>query len=101
MLLHSSQPDHGACEVPERRHRYFGFVDPSGGSADSMTLAVAHMEGDDAVLDALREARPPFSPEAVVGEFAELLRSYRLRSVTGDRYGGEFPRELFRRHGVA
>lgn len=86
--------------APLGGHRYFGFVDPSGGSADSMTLAIAHVEDGIAVLDALREAKPPFSPEAVVGEFADLLRSYRLRSVTGDRYGGEFPRELFRRHGI-
>ena len=80
--------------------RYHGFVDPSGGSSDSMTLAVAHFEDDTAVLDAVREARPPFSPDAVTREFASLLRSYGLSSVTGDRYGGEFPRELFRRLGI-
>ena len=55
---------------PERGRRYVAFVDPSGGSADSMTLAIAHVEGDDAVLDAVREVIPPFSPEAVVSEFA-------------------------------
>lgn len=82
------------------RHRYCVFVDPSGGSADSMTLAVAHREGDDVVLDAVREAVPPFSPEAVVAEFARVARSYGARQVVGDRYGGEFPRELFRRHGL-
>ena len=49
------------------------------------------------VLDAVREIRPPFSPESVVGEFAALAKSYGLRSVTGDRYGGEWPREAFRR----
>jgi hypothetical protein len=27
---------------PERQWRYYGFVDPSGGSSDSMTLAVSH-----------------------------------------------------------
>ncbi|MEI9414964.1 terminase large subunit domain-containing protein [Mesorhizobium sp. Cs1321R2N1] len=85
---------------PVARARYVAFVDPSGGSADSMTLAIAHAEGDDAVLDAVREVTPPFSPEAVVSTFAALIRSYGIRSVTGDRYGGEFPRELFRRYGV-
>ncbi len=63
--------------------------------------AIAHREGDDVVLDALREATPPFSPEAVVGEFVQVARSYGARRVTGDRYGGEFPRELFRRRGLA
>jgi len=26
---------------------------------------------------------------------------YRVSRVTGDRYAGEFPRELFRKHGIA
>jgi hypothetical protein len=30
------------------------------------------------VIDALRERKPPFSPDAVVDEFAELLKSYRV-----------------------
>ena len=29
----------------ERAHSYVAFVDPSGGSSDSMTLAIAHTEG--------------------------------------------------------
>jgi len=64
---------------------YAAFVDPSGGSADSMTLAIAHQSGGRGVLDAVREVRPPFSPEAVVVEFAALLKTYRLTTVTGDR----------------
>jgi hypothetical protein len=79
---------------------YLAFVDPSGGSADSMTLAIAHRDGNRAVLDAVRERRPPFSPEAVVEEFATLLRSYRIGRVSGDRYAGEWPRERFRAHGL-
>jgi hypothetical protein len=82
---------------------YSAFVDPSGGSADSMTLAIGHFDGlqlDHSVLDALREVQPPFSPESVVTDFAELLRSYRVVTVTGDRYGGEWPAERFREHGI-
>ena len=30
-----------------------------------------------------------------------LGQSYRVNCVTGDRYAGEFPRELFRKHGIA
>ena len=85
---------------PLSKHRYFAFVDPSGGSSDSMTLAIAHNEDGVGVLDAVRERRPPFSPEAVVEEFSELMRSYRLSSVMGDRYAGEWPRERFREHGI-
>ena len=65
-----------------------------------MTMAVAHMEGDNVVLDCFREQRPPFSPDAVVVEFAQLLKSYRCHRVVGDRYAGEWPRERFRVHGI-
>ncbi|MCT8974952.1 hypothetical protein MUB46_24115, partial [Microbaculum sp. A6E488] len=63
--------------APQRQYHYRAFVDPSGGSADSMTLAIAHKEGSTAILDAVREVKPPFSPEAVVDEFAGLMRRYR------------------------
>ncbi len=80
--------------------RYFGFTDPSGGGQDSFALAVAHYENGKAVLDCVREKRPPFSPEAVAQEFAEVLKQYHVSTVTGDRYGGEWPREQFRKHGI-
>jgi hypothetical protein len=96
-----------AVIIPERRElppmdsmEYVAFVDPSGGSADSMTLAVAHWEDGRAVLDALRECRPPFSPEDVVAEFAGLLRNYCVTTVTGDRYAGAWPRERFQAQGI-
>lgn len=81
---------------------HFAFVDPAGGSGtDSMTLAIGHREGDLAVLDAVRERKPPFSPESVVGEFAETLKAYGVTRITGDRYASEWPREQFRKHGIA
>ncbi len=76
---------------------YVGFIDPSGGSQDAMTLAIAHREDDYAVLDAVREVRPPFSPEAVVAEFAQVLRTYYVTRVSGDRYAGEWCRERVRK----
>jgi len=50
---------------------------------------------------ATREVKPPFSPEAVIEDFAILLKTYRVTRVNGDRYAGEFPRELFRKRGIA
>jgi hypothetical protein len=37
----------------------------------------------------------------VAEEFASLLLAYGITSVTGDRYGGEWPREQFRKHNIA
>ena len=61
---------------------------------------IAHTEGKAQILDVIRERKPPFSPEAVVEEYAKLIRDYRCTTVYGDRYGGEWPREHFRKHGV-
>ena len=69
---------------------YWAFVDPSGGIGDPMTVAVGHREDDRAVLDVVREVPPPFSPEAVVDQFTELLGRYQVTTVRGDRYGGEW-----------
>lgn len=81
---------------------YSAFVDPSGGSADSMTLGIAHRDSDDQILlDVIRERRPPFSPEGVVAEFCKTLHAYGIQRVTGDRYAGEWPREQFRKLGIA
>jgi hypothetical protein len=97
---HAITPDR--FELPPMSHvTYTGFVDPSGGSTDSMTLAIAHRDQDGRViLDLVREHRPPFSPEAVVREFSALAKMYRLHTLTGDHWGGEFVREPFRTHGI-
>ena len=50
----------GRFELPPSDYLYIGFVDPSGGSSDSMTLAIAHVEKGRVILDAVRERRPPF-----------------------------------------
>ena len=80
--------------------RYSAFVDPSGGSRDSMTLAISHGEKNIRVLDAIREVRPPFSPDQVVQDFADLLKKYRIFTVTGDRYAGMWPRERFSKYDI-
>jgi len=81
---------------------YIGFVDPSGGSQDSFTLAVAHNDTAHSliVLDAIRETKPPFSPELVCAEYAALLKTYGISNISGDRYGGLWPVEQFGKYGI-
>jgi len=93
--------DKGSREKPySPSFSYNAFVDVSGGSQDSFTLAISHKEGDRVVLDVIRERMPPFSPDDVVAEYSELMKKYSVYKVTGDRYGGEWPRERFERHGI-
>ncbi len=89
---HELPPVHGVS--------YLAAVDPSGGSKDAMTLAIAHADGERGVLDAVRVRKPPFSPESVVNEFTDLLKLYGIGKVSGDRYAGEFAREPFRKLGI-
>ena len=97
-----------ACIEPGCRERppvggvpYWAFVDPSGGRADSMTLAIGHAEGREcAVLDCVREIRPPFNPADAVRELCGVLMAYGVREVAGDKYGGEWPPAEFRKQGV-
>src|SRR5262249_56572913 len=92
--------DSGIRERPyDRRFLYSAFVDPSGGASDSFTLAIAHKEGMTSVLDAVREVRPPFSPEQAVEEFCSLLRAYQVYGIRSDRYGGGWGNERFPRRG--
>ena len=87
--------------APERHWHYFAFVDPSGGSGDAFTLVIGHLDGDRVLIDCIREVPSPFSPEQVVAEFAQTCKSYRITKVTGDNFGGEWPKEAFRKHGIA
>ena len=80
---------------------YTAFVDPSGAAVDSMTLAIGHKDREGhVIIDCIRERRPPFSPEAVVQEFADVIKSYHIKRVYGDRWGGEWPREAFKKHDI-
>ncbi len=82
-------------------HIYDAFADPSGGAHDAFTFGIGHREGERVVLDVCRGWRPPFDPSAVVKEIAALLKSYRISSVTGDRYAGEWVRESFGQQGIS
>lgn len=95
------------CTIPWRHELqpakdtyYKAFVDPSGGSSDSFTLAIAHTHGDKAVLDLVREKKPPFSPEETCREFALEMKRYGVTEAKSDYYGGEWPREQFSKNGI-
>jgi hypothetical protein len=93
--------DAGVHERPPNfAHHYFAFCDPSGGSSDSFTMAIAHRENKTVILDCLREIRPPFNPEATVEEFAALLKKYRVSSAESDRYAGDWVASQFRKAGI-
>ena len=68
-----------------------------------MALAIGHRDGQEGrvIIDCVREVRPKFNPQSVVSEFCGTLKAYRISSVVGDRFGGEWCREPFRAAGIA
>lgn len=100
--LIQSAVDKGVVTRAPEAHHYIGFIDAAGGAgSDSFTAAVCHREGDTLVLDALFEKTPPFSPQQCVADIAALTRQYRITRLSGDRFGGDWPAEAFRRHGIS
>jgi hypothetical protein len=83
-------------------HAYSAFCDPSGGSQDSFTLAIAHRDWINRAItiDCIREIKPPFAPTAVVAELANVLKTYNVSTVESDRYAGAWPVEAFGQHGI-
>ena len=63
----------GVTARPPSPHlNYAAFCDPSGGSVDSMTLAIGHFDSakQTVIVDCLLEQRAPFSPEMTVRDFS-------------------------------
>ena len=89
-------------ELPPKvqKFAYSAFVDPSGGRHDAFTICIGHKEGTSFVADAIRARKPPFDPETVVEEYAELCKSYRVSKVTGDNYSGEWVAAAFSKCGI-
>jgi hypothetical protein len=65
--------------APMQSVRYHAFVDPSGGSADSMSLAIGHREEDIVVVDALREIEPAQKPKSDL--YRDLLPAINSRKL--------------------
>ena len=61
---------------------------------------MGHKHGERVLIDAVREVRPPFSPAEVTADFVRLLKAYRINSVRGDHFAGQWVAEAFRLHGV-
>lgn len=93
----------GRYELPETKGAsYYAFVDPSGGRGDAMTLSICHKEDSEKIIqDCIRVKKSPFNPEECVREFADVIKSYGLSDVTGDRYSGEWCSSAFERWGIS
>lgn len=90
----------GEQRRPDSRHRYVGFVDMSGGRGDSAALAIAHNEGEQVVLDLVREITAPHEPAEAVKELAGICKHFHIYEVVSDRYGAAWVSSAYRKHGL-
>jgi hypothetical protein len=80
---------------------YVAFIDPSGGSSDSFTLAIARQTKDGQLLvERVEERVPPFVPTEVVREFSDIMKQFGIRRASSDRYAGCWPVDSFKAHGI-
>jgi hypothetical protein len=87
------------------RFSYIVFCDPAGGTgSDSFTLAIGHRlhdQADTVVIDLLRERKPRFVPRDVIAEFVQLMKSYQITEIQGDKFAGGFHSDEWQRCGVS
>jgi hypothetical protein len=85
---------------PVEEVQYQAFCDPSGGRQDAFTLAIGHVEGQDKIIDVLKGKPAPCDPHEAVKEFADVLTEYGVRTVTVDRYAGDWVVKAFEAQGI-
>lgn len=86
--------------LPMKGTQYFSYTDLSSGRIDSATLAITHNSNGKIILDFLKESRPPFSPNEIIKDFSDILKSYGIGHVTGDRYAIGFVASGFMDNGI-
>lgn len=87
--------------APRQGVRYIGYVDAASGvGKDSFATAIGHSEGNEVIVDCVHEQRPPFNPQTATAESAELLKSYHVTKVQGDKYSAGYNIEAFSKNGI-
>jgi len=90
---------HGRHELPYvADFRYVAGVDPAGGGPDEFALSICHKDGP-VIQDVIRGWHSK-RPADVVEEAAKLLKTYKISTVVGDRYSGEWVRQAFMTAGI-
>jgi hypothetical protein len=93
----------GRTRLPGVDHR--AHIDVSGGTgSDSFCACIGHKVHDNGrdicVIDALFEARPPFDPDVITAQAAQLLLQWGVTDASGDTYAAAWPITAFARHGI-
>jgi len=86
---------------PDEGVEYKCFVDVAGGGGkDSYSIALGHLENEKIIIDLVRSRAPKFNPDEVTRQYCELLESYSIDSVIGDKFSGDWASNSFAKYGI-
>jgi hypothetical protein len=95
--------EHGRpLELPPMRGTFYkAFTDAAGGTGnDAYSIAIGHKKDGLFIVDLVRGTSGKFDPQEVTKAYAELLKEYRVRTVTGDNYAAQWVQAAWRGTGV-
>ena len=79
---------------------YCGFVDASGGAGrDEFCLGIGHSENGKVIIDVL-VASNDRDVYGIAASYAELVKSYRVQRIYGDRFAAQWVAQSFQKAGV-
>jgi len=90
-------------ELPYRSEAgsYAAFVDVAGGGGrDSYAICIGHKEEERFVIDVVRSRAPKFNPEEVTSQYCDLLKSYSIDKVVGDKFSGDWASNAYEKFGI-
>ena len=86
--------------LPDRQYRYYGFCDPSGGSNDVVDVGRSTQSWRHRCAGRDQRNKAAIQPRTGCGRVCEAITQLWTTLVYGDRYAGEWCREVFRRHRI-
>jgi hypothetical protein len=81
---------------------YEAFTDAASGASDrgdAYAVAIGHRENGRFIVDVVRGVTGTYDPFETTRQFAELLKQYGIRTVTGDNYGAKWVSQYWREVG--
>lgn len=84
---------------PQGGTHYYGFVDVAGGGADEYTLAIAFKDGERVIIAGVWAAKG--NPAEITANYAQILKSYRIGTIQGDRYAADWPVSEFSKYNIS
>jgi len=80
-------------------HKYEAGADPNAGGSEYFTFAITHRTKDGYELDAIGGwARQ--KPESCVERICEVLKEYKIKTITGDKFSGSWVKDSFERRNI-